>query len=153
MNAGLLHYEDIEVGRAMPLGSRTVTAEEIVGFARLYDPQPFHLDAEAARETPLGGLAASGWHTAALMMRLYVDGLLAGMASMGSPGIEKLDWPAPVRPGDTLTGTFTAIDKRVSRSRPEMGLLSIVVGLDNQHGTRVLEMRATTLCATRRDAA
>jgi acyl dehydratase len=153
MAADLLHHEDIELGRALPLGSRTVTAEEIIAFARLYDPQPFHLDDEAARATPLGGLVASGWHTAGLMMRLYVDNLLAGMASMGSPGIEQLDWLAPVRPGDTLTGTFTAVGKRVSKSRPEMGLLSIVIHVDNQHGTRVLEMRATALCATRERAA
>lgn len=153
MAADLLHYEDIELGRSLPLGSRTITAEEIVAFARLYDPQPFHLDEEAARATPLRGLAASGWHTASLMMRLYVDGLLSGMASMGSPGIEQLDWFAPVRPGDTLTGTFIAVGKRVSKTRPDMGLLSIVIHLDNQHGTRVLEMRATALCATRERAA
>jgi acyl dehydratase len=151
--ADLLHFEDIEVGRAVPLGSRSVTAEEIVAFARAYDPQPFHLDEAAARSTPLGGLAASGWHTAGLMMRLYVDGLLARTASMGSPGIEKLAWLAPVRPGDTLNGTFTATDKRVSKSRPEMGILAVAVRLDNQHGVAVLEMRATLLCATRARAA
>jgi len=151
--AGLLHFEDIEVGRAVSLGSRSVTAEEIVAFARAYDPQPFHLDEVAARSTPLGGLAASGWHTAGLMMRLYVDGLLARVASMGSPGIEKLAWLAPVRPGDTLTGTFTATGKRVSKSRPEMGILSVAVRLDNQHGAAVLDLRATLLCATRARAA
>lgn len=150
---GLLHYEDIEVGRAVPLGNRSVSAEEIVAFARAYDPQPFHLDDEAARQTMLDGLAASGWHTAALMMRLYVDGLLSRMASMGSPGIERLDWLAPVRPGDVLAGTFTALEKRVSKSRPGMGIASIVVRLANQDGTPVLEMRATLLCATRESAA
>jgi len=150
--AGLLHHEDLEVGRDYPLGSRRVTAEDIVGFASVYDPQPFHLDDAAARDTILGGLAASGWHTAGVMMRLYVDGLLARTASMGSPGIEALRWRRPVRPGDTLTGTVRIRDKRVSRSRPGMGILAVTVSLDNQQAETVLEMRATLLCATRAGA-
>ena len=97
-----LTFEDFEPGRVFELGAREVTEEEIVAFAREWDPQPFHVDPEAAQESSFGGLIASGWHTGAMWMRLYVDSLLVGAASMGSPGIEELRWLAPVRPGDTL---------------------------------------------------
>ena len=97
-----LYFEDFELGRVYELGSVDVTEADILEFARRFDPQPFHVDPEAARQSVFGGLIASGWHTGAMWMRLYVDSLLDGAASMGSPGIEELRWLAPVRPGDTL---------------------------------------------------
>ena len=134
------YFEDFAVGQVVELGSRTVTEEEIVAFAREFDPQPFHVDPEAARESVFGGLIASGWHTGAVWMRLYVDSLLGGTASMGSPGIEELRWLAPVRPGDTLTGRLTVLETTPSAKRPDRGTVRIRGELENQDGVVVLRM-------------
>jgi acyl dehydratase len=135
---GLRHYEDFAAGAVFPLGSRAVSREEIVAFAEEFDPQPFHLDEEAARASLLGGLSASGWHTAAIMMRLYVDGLLNGSAAMGGAGIDRLDWRLPVRPGDRLTGRATVLDRRISQRRPGMGIVRFEIVLENDRGETVL---------------
>lgn len=135
-----LFFEDFAPGQAYELGSRTVTEEEIVAFARQFDPQPFHLDPEAASESVFGGLIASGWHTGALWMRLYVDSLLGGAASMGSPGIEELRWLAPVRPGDTLAGRLTVLEVSPSSSRPDRGTVRIRGEMVNQDGVTVMAM-------------
>ena len=134
------YFEDFAVGQVVELGSRTVTEEEIVAFAREFDPQPFHVDPEAARESVFGGLIASGWHTGAVWMRLYVDSLLGGTASMGSPGIEELRWLAPVRPGDTLTGRLTVLETTPSATRSDRGTVRIRGELENQDGVVVLRM-------------
>jgi acyl dehydratase len=105
------YFEDLEVGATETTGSREVTAEEIVSFAEQYDPQPFHVDVEAAAETPFGGLVASGWHTAAVTMRLLVEDVLAGTATRGALGVDELRWHRPVRPGDTLTVETEIVDK------------------------------------------
>jgi acyl dehydratase len=97
------YFEDLSEGETVTAGSRTVTAEEIVAFAEQYDPQPFHLDEEAAAQSPFGGLVASGWHTAALTMRLLVEGVLSETASQGALGVDELRWHRPVRPGDELS--------------------------------------------------
>jgi len=136
-----LHWEDFPVGRVRELGpTPPVTAEEIVRFARQFDPQAFHLDEAAARESSFGGLVASGWHTAGMAMRLYVDGVLHRAVSLGSPGIEKLRWVKPVRPGDVLRLRVEVIEARPSESRPQVGLVRSRWQMTNQAAELVLEM-------------
>jgi len=103
------YFEDISVGDTESFGAYTVTREEIIEFARQYDPQPFHVDSEAAAQSPFGGLVASGWHTAAMTMRVLVDGFLAESESRGALGVDELRWYDPVRPGDTLTAETEVI--------------------------------------------
>ena len=134
------YFEDFEPGQVVELGSHTVSEEEIVAFARLWDPQPFHVDPEAARASVFGGLIASGWHTGAVWMRLYVDALLGGSDSRGSPGVEELRWLAPVRPGDTLTGRLEVLETTPSERRPDRGTVRIRGELANQDGVTVLSM-------------
>jgi acyl dehydratase len=135
-----LTFDDFQAGQVHELGSRTVTEEEIVAFGRQWDPQPFHVDPEAATESPFGGLIASGWHTGAMWMRLYVDALLGGDAALGSPGIEELRWLAPVRPGDTLQGRLTVLDATPSERRPGRGTVRIRGEMVNQDGVTVMSM-------------
>jgi acyl dehydratase len=135
-----LYFEDLQPGQVVELGEHTVSEEEIVAFARQYDPQPFHVDTEAAKESVFGGLIASGWHTGAMWMRLYVDSLLDGAASMGSPGIEELRWLAPVRPGDTLSGRLTVLEATPSERRPDRGTVRIRGEMINQDGVTVMSM-------------
>ncbi|WP_234051261.1 MULTISPECIES: MaoC family dehydratase [unclassified Xanthobacter] len=117
-------YEDFVVGEVKAFGSHTITEEEIVTFAREFDPQPMHTDAAAGAKSVLGGLSASGWHSCAIMMRLICDGFLLRTAGMGSPGVTENSWLAPVRPGDVLTLRRTVLEARTSKSRPEMGLVT-----------------------------
>jgi acyl dehydratase len=123
----LLHHEDLVVGRPYACGHKLVTAEEIVAYATLYDPQPMHTDPEGAKATPVGGLCASGWHTCAMMMRLVVDGMLGRVASLGSPGVDEVRWHRPVRPGDVLSVRYTVQEKRVLASRPDVGIAKVLV--------------------------
>ena len=134
------YFEDFTTGQVFDLGSKVVTEAEIVAFARQFDPQPFHLDPEAAKESVFGGLIASGWHTGAMWMRLYVDSMLGGSAGRGSPGVEELRWLAPVRPGDTLTGQLTVLDVAPSERRPDRGTVRIRGELVNQEGVTVMSM-------------
>jgi acyl dehydratase len=129
-----VHLEEIEVGRTIPFGRLTVTKDEIVAFARAYDPQPIHLDEEAARRSIVGGLCASGFHSCALQMRLLADGLLNSWTSLGSPGIDEVKWIKPVRPGDALTSRYTCTEKRALGSRPEVGLAKITFEMLNGAG-------------------
>ncbi len=115
------YWEDFRVGDQFDLGSVTIDGDEMVHFAERFDPQPFHVDAGAAENTPFGGLIASGWFTGSLFMRLYVDAVLSGSASEGSPGLSELRWLAPVRAGDVLTGTLTVLDVAPSTTRPGRG--------------------------------
>jgi acyl dehydratase len=126
-----------------------VTREEIVEFASAYDPQPFHVDDAAARESPFGGLIASGWHTAALWMRLYVDAVLSKTASLGSPGVEELRWLRPVRPGDTLTGTARILWTKPSERDARRGTVFAESELVNQDGEVVMRLRARGLFGRR----
>jgi len=119
-------FEDLTPGRIIPLGEVTVDRESMLSFAAQFDPQPFHLDEEAGKASVLGGLAASGWFTAALWMRQYVDHVLADSTSQGSPGGRELSWLAPVFAGDVLRCELTVVGARVSRSRPSLGLVEIV---------------------------
>jgi acyl dehydratase len=134
------YFEDFEPGEVLELGSVTVTEDEIVEFARRFDPQPFHVDPAAAAESVFGGLIASGWHTGAMWMRLYVDAMLGSTAAQGSPGIEELRWLAPVRPGDTLHGRLTVLETTPSGRRPDRGTVRIRGEMVNQDGVTVLSM-------------
>jgi acyl dehydratase len=125
------------------LGSEQVSQADIIGFASQYDPQPMHLDPNAASFTIYGGLIASGWHTGALFMRLLVRNLIADTSSLGSPGMEKLSWPSPVRPGDTLTGEIEVIETRGSNSRPTMGIVRWRGAMHNQRGELVMTALGT----------
>jgi acyl dehydratase len=133
-------FEDFAVGEVLSFGSHTMTFEEIVAFATQYDPQPFHIDPDAARASIYGGLIASGWHTCAVMMRLAVDAhRRIGAAGVGSPGIESCRWLKPVRPGDTLTGRGVVLETWPSRSRP-IGFIRRRMEMTNQRGETVLTL-------------
>ncbi|MGD9987096.1 MaoC family dehydratase [Pseudonocardia sp.] len=118
-------FEDLTPGRVFDLGTITVDRDEMIAFARRFDPQPFHIDDEAGKTSIFGDLAASGWFTASLWMRAYADAVLLRATSIASPGGEEIRWPAPVFGGDVLTPTLEILDARRSRSRPEMGLVSL----------------------------
>ena len=134
------YWEDFEIGRVREFGRCEVTRESVLEFAGRYDPQPFHLDDAAAAQSLFGRLAASGWHTAAMAMRMMCDGYLLDSAAMGSPGVEKLTWPAPVYPGDVLRIRNTVLESRPLASRPEVGLVKSRNEVLNQHGQVVLSM-------------
>jgi len=137
---GTLYWEDFPVGKVRETGSATVTKEEIVAFGRQFDPQPFHVDEAAAARSPYGGLIASGWHTCSLAMRLYTDAVLRRAASQGSPGVEKVRWLRPVRPGDRLRVRVEVVEARPSGSRPELGLVRSRWQVLDQRNEAVMEM-------------
>lgn len=145
-------FEDFEPGETIALGSKTVTREEIIAFAAEFDPQPFHLDEAAGEASLLGGLAASGWHTISMLMRLMCDGLLLNSSGKGSPGVEEVRWMRPVRPGDVLTASAEVISSRVLNSRPELGMVDFLFTVVDQTGATVMTQRNKILFA-RREAA
>lgn len=134
-------FEDFTPGRVFELGSVEVSEDEIVEFATRFDPQPFHIDPEAAAETIFNGLIASGWHTCSMCMRLLVDGLLRDSTSLGSPGMEQIRWIVPVRPGDRLTARSTVEEARPSSSKPDRGTVTLLTEMANQDGVVVMTMR------------
>jgi acyl dehydratase len=134
MTDALRTFEDFTPGRRFEFAERKLTAEEIVAFAREFDPQPMHLDEEAGRASILGGLAASGWHTSAVMMRMLYEAYIRGSTSEGSPGVDLMEWKRPVLAGDTLGGHCVVLDARVSRSRPELGIVRFRAEVTNQRG-------------------
>jgi acyl dehydratase len=138
-----LYFEDFHAGQVLEMGEVTVSKEEIIAFARQYDPQPFHIDSERAKVSAFGGLIASGWHTVALLMRLMVDGMLNHTVSMGSPGVKEIRWLKPVRPGDTLQARLHIVDCTPSKSRPNMGVLQSRSEVFNQHGEVVMTLEGT----------
>ncbi|WP_222271839.1 MaoC family dehydratase [Modestobacter marinus] len=142
-------FEDYVPGTTAEAGPIRVEEAEVVDFARRFDPQPFHVDAEAAARGPFGGLIASGWHTCALMMRLLAEEYLSPVSSLGSPGIDELRWLAPVRPGDALVLRTTVEDARLSRSKPDRGIVTTLVEMVDQAGQVVLRLRAMNLVRTR----
>jgi acyl dehydratase len=148
-----IYFEDFVPGAVTSYGPRTVTREEIIAFAAEFDPQPMHLDEEAAKKTMLGGLSASGWHSCAIMMRLLYDGFLVNAASMGAPGIDEMKWLKPVRPGDSLSVRLTVLDKREPKTRPEMGFVQFRCEMLNQQGEVVLESIYPGMFAKRRNEA
>ena len=138
-------YEDFEVGVSIPLGSKLVTADEIVEFASEFDAQPMHLDEEAGKASILGGLSASGWHSCAMLMRMICDAYLLDSTCQGAPGVDHMRWKKPVLAGDTLTGASTVTAKRLSQSRPKLGFVTFRYELANQNGETVLEMQNTAM--------
>jgi acyl dehydratase len=131
-------YEDFEVGGVRTYGPRHVTREEIIEFATEFDPQPMHLDDEAAEKSMLKGLSGSGWHTCAIMMRMIYDGFLYEASSLGAPGVDEVRWMRPMRPGDDLTIKLTCIEKRESKSRPQVGLVRHDLEMSNAKGEIVM---------------
>jgi len=143
------YFEDFAPGQVFDLGSHEFSREEIVGFARQWDPQLFHVDEDAAAESAFGGLVASGWHTACAFMRLYVDGLLLDSASMGSPGLAELRWLVPVRPGDVLRGTAAVTDVAPSSVRADRGTVFLRFEMHNTRQELVAGMNGRGLFGRR----
>ena len=146
------YFEDYVTGAVYEYGYITVTEAEILDFAQVYDPQPIHVDREFAAAGPFGGLIASGWHTSAIMMRMFADHCLSRVASLASPGIDELRWPAPVRPGDSLRLRATIVEARRSRSKPDRGLVRTRAELINQREETVLHLTAMNLIKARHPA-
>jgi len=142
-------FEDLEEGTVDTFGPRAITREEIIAYASEYDPQPMHLDEEAARHTMLGGLAASGWHTCSFLMRMMYDGYLKDSSAAGSPGVEETRWLKPVRPGTQLTLRRSILDKRVSRSRPGFGVVRFRWELLDEAGVTLTEVTCPILFGLR----
>lgn len=130
----LLHYEDFPEGMVIPFGTYHLTKDEVIAYARAWDPQPFHLDEEAGKNSVLGGLACSGWQSSAILVRLAVDAYANKAAAMASNGMEEAKWLRPVYAGETLTGRATVLSRRVSSKRPEMGILRMKFELLNTAG-------------------
>lgn len=147
------YYEDFSSGQIIEHGPRLITREEIIAFAAQYDPQPMHLDEEAGRNSMLGGLAASGWHSCGIMMRMICDAFLLDTASMGAASVDEVQWLRPIRPGDRLTLRCTVLEKRTSRSRPEMGIVHARHDLYNAHGEHVITMMAPQMLRRRHPGA
>jgi acyl dehydratase len=150
MAKALLHWEDIDVGRVFDIGPYKVSREEILSFARAYDPQPFHIDDAAAQESIYGGIISSGWQTAAVAQKLLVDGFLNETASFGSPGIESLRWKKPVRPGDELTLRLRVVGKEPSPKFVDRGILDVEHAIANQRGNIVMTYRARIMIGRRK---
>jgi len=148
-----LYLEDFVPGSVREFGPAVVGEAEIIEFARRYDPQPIHIDPEWARTGPFGGLIASGWHTAAVAMRLLVDQYLPTAASLASPGIDELRWLRPVRPGDELRVRVTVIESRPSRSKPDRGLLRSRIEVLEPDGSAVMTMIGMNIVRRRPGAA
>jgi acyl dehydratase len=136
----MLHFEDFKVGETSEMGRRVVDRDEVIAFARDFDPQPFHIDEEAARASMFGGLIASGWHTVSMVMRMMCDSYLLQSASLGSPGVDHVKWLKPVRPGDTIRAVRTVLEARVSKSKPDVGIVKTRWDVYNQADEPVMTM-------------
>lgn len=134
------YWEDFKVGEVQPIGEKRIDRDEIIAFAKQFDPQPFHIDEVAAKDSIFGGLIASGWHTCALVMRMMCDAYLLDSASLGSPGLDNVKWLKPVRPGDTIRAQRTTVEVRASKSKPDMGVVKTLWEVFNQNGEAVLTM-------------
>jgi acyl dehydratase len=147
------YFEDVEVGEVHEFGEYHLTEDEVVEFGERYDPQPFHVDAEAAEESMFGELVASGWHTASMSMRMLVEGPDGGeeRASMGSPGVDELRWHQPVKPGETLSLRTEVLEKRPSESRDDRGYVKSRLETYNGDGELVMSWVATTIYKRRDD--
>jgi acyl dehydratase len=139
------YFEDYTAGAVYEYGHVTVSEAEILEFARRFDPQPIHVDPEFAATGPFKGIIASGWHTGSIMMRLFADHFLSRVASLASPGLDELRWPAPVRPGDVLRLRVTILEARPSRSKPDRGIVRTRAELLNQDDRTVLSTLPTNL--------
>jgi acyl dehydratase len=150
MSDGLIYFEDLEIGTKASFGRYEVTREEVLEFARKYDPQPFHLSDEAAAQTHFGRISASGWHTCAMTMAMLVANLTGNrQAGLGSPGQDELRWHKPVYPGDVLRVETELLEKTRSRSRPEMGSMKSKIRVFNQDDQLVMSMTGIGLIRVR----
>ena len=147
--AGDRYLEDYQTGAVYECGAIQATEAEIIEFGKRFDPQVFHTSPQAAKQTLYGGLIASGWHTAGMMMRLFVDHYLSSVASLGSPGVDELRWSRPVRPGDTLKLRVTVTKTKRSRSKPDRGVLFSFIEVLNQNQEVVMSMKAVNLLLCR----
>ena len=148
-----LTFEDFKPGRFGTFGPHHVTREEILAFAAEFDPQPMHLDEEAAKQSMLKGLSGSGWHLCSVMMRMMCDGFIGRTASLGSPGVNEVRWLAPLRPGDDLMLDIDVAEARVSRSRPETGIVTFKGSVRNAAGQVLCEMVSPIIVSRRAEAA
>lgn len=147
------HFEDYPLGSVALYGPIVVDEAEVVAFARRYDPQDFHTDPQKAAKSPFGGVIASGWHTGSMMMRVLVDRYLSRTSGLGSPGMDELRWPAPVRPGDRLWVRVEVTEARRSQSKPDRGLLTLLIEVLNDREVRVMSVKAMSLARCRTAAA
>lgn len=143
------YWDDYEVGKKFPLGSTSFTEKEIVDFAKLYDPQDFHVDVDAARNSLFGGIIASGWHVCAKLMRLFVDNYIDKRTALGSPGVDEIRWLKPVRPGDTLTAWVECAAKIPSKSKPDLGIIHENWTATNQKGETVMTAKGVNMVRRR----
>ena len=143
------YFEDYVAGLTVNCGSFSVSAAEIVAFAKVYDPQPFHIDPVGARNGPFGGLIASGWQTTSLMMRLLVEYFVSPESSLGAAGVDEVRWPRPVRPGDTLHVRATVLEARRSGSKPDRGIVRSLAELTNQEGDLAMKLTAINFILAR----
>jgi acyl dehydratase len=147
-----LTFEDFKTGHYGSFGPRHVTREEVLAFAAEFDPQPMHLDDEAAKHSMLRGLAGSGWHLCSIMMRMLFDGFIGRTASLGSPGVNELRWLAPFRPGDDLTLDVDVAEARLSKSRPSTGIVTFHATMRNAAGEALCEIVTPIIVERRADA-
>jgi acyl dehydratase len=147
------YFEDYAPGAVYEYGHLTVTEDDIVSFAEQFDPQPIHTDRAFAEAGPFGGLIASGWHSAGLLMRLFADHYLSGVASLASPGVDELRWAAPLRPGDSVRLRTTITQTRPSRSKPDRGMVHTAAELLNQNDQCPLSLAAMNILRRRHPAA
>lgn len=143
------YFEDYEVGATYELGSFTLSEQEIIEFARRFDPQRFHVDPAAAAASPYGGIIASGWHTGSAMMRLLADHFISAVAGLGSPGLDEVRWHKPTRPGAAMTVRVTVLDKRRSQSKPDRGIFSHKVEVFDPAGELAMTVRGKGLVKLR----
>jgi acyl dehydratase len=134
------YWEDFKPGETLVLGERKIERDEIIAFAKEYDPQPFHVDEDAAKKSFFGGLIASGWQTCGIVMRMMCDHYLCDSASLGSPGVDNIRWLKPVRPGDTLRVERTILESRASNSKPDIGIVKTRWNVYNQRNEEVMSM-------------
>jgi acyl dehydratase len=146
------YWEDFKVGERMTLGTKTFSEEEIIRFAKEFDPQPFHVDKEKAEQGFFGGIIASGWHTCGVAMRMMCDAYLNESASIGSPGVDNIRWYKPVRPGDTLRGERVILESRASSSKADIGIVKSRWECFNQHNEMVMSMEGISMFKRRAPA-
>ena len=147
------YFEDYVPGTVVECGRFTLSEAEIIAFARQYDPQPFHVDPVAAKDGPFGGIVASGWHTTGMMMRHLVDHYVSPESSIGSPGVDNIRWPRPVRPGDTLLVRATVVEARRSGSKPDRGIVKTLAELLNTGGEVAMQVTANNFILLRNPSA
>ncbi len=147
-----LHWEDFTQGQVTEYGPRLLTREEIIAFAAEFDPQPMHLDEEAAAAGMFGGLAASGWHSCCVLMRMITDGFIADASFMGAPGVEEVKWLAPIRPGERVRARATVLETRASRSRPDMGFVKFQFELVDAADRRLMTLTVIPMFGRRSSA-